>query len=63
MKCGSSSCFGLQEEHHDLLTVPDSAGAKAFFYFVFPMLFTFKYTIPDVRQPGKSDWYPVTMVM
>ena len=53
----------MQEEHHDLLTAPDSAGGKAFFYTVYPMLFTFKYTIPDVRQPGKSRWYPVTMIM
>jgi hypothetical protein len=53
----------VQEEFHDLLTAPDSAGGKAFFYFVYPMLLTFAYTIPDVRKPGKSDWYPVTMIM
>ena len=56
-------CVEFQEDHHDLLTAPDSAGGKAFFYFVYPMLFTFAYTIPDVRKPGMSNWYPITMLM
>merc|ERR1711871_475192 len=51
------------DEFHDLLTAPDSAGARAFFYFVYPMLFAFAYSIPDVRKPGKSGWYPITMIM
>ena len=41
-----------EDDYHDLLMVPESGGAKAFFYFVYPMLFVFKYTIPDVRKPG-----------
>ena len=53
----------MQEDFHDLLTAPDSAGGKGFFYFVWPMLVVFAYTIPDVRKPGRSSWYPVTMIM
>ena len=41
-----------EDDYHDLLMVPESGGAKAFFYFVYPMLFVFKYTIPDVRKSG-----------
>jgi len=52
-----------EDDYHDLLMVPESGGAKAFFYFVYPMLFVFKYTIPDVRKPGNDKMFPVTMSM
>ena len=61
MKCRACICF--QEEFHNLLTPPESDGGKAFFYFVYPMLVVFAYTIPDVRKPGNAGWYPVTMAM
>ena len=50
-------------EHHDLLEVPESTGGKIFFYFVFPMLCVFKYTIPDVKDPKYTNWYPATMIL
>merc|ERR1712072_718096 len=36
---------------------------KIFFYFVFPMLCVFKYTIPDVKDPKYTNWYPATMIL
>merc|ERR1711871_941098 len=40
----SAAAEDHDDEFHDLLTAPDSAGAKAFFYFVYPMLFAFAYS-------------------
>ena len=34
-----------------------------FFYLVFPLLFCFKYTVPDVRKKKYTEYYPATMII
>ena len=51
------------EEVHDLLARPDTLGAQLFFYYSFPLLFIFSWTIPDVRKKKLTNLYPATMVI
>eukprot|EP01043_Picozoa_sp_COSAG02_P045130 COSAG02_NODE_4097_length_5787_cov_1.650492_5_plen_228_part_00 len=49
---------------HDILQRPESGKAAIFlFYFTFPLLVCFKYTVPDVRFEKYTKWYPATMVI
>ena len=49
---------------HDILQRPEGCGPAAIlFYFTFPLLVCFKYTVPDVRYEQYTKWYPATMVI
>jgi Ca2+/Na+ antiporter len=51
------------EEIHDLLAWPATIGGRAWFIFVCPLLVIFRYTVPDVRYPRWTNFYPATMII
>ena len=66
----SLSTCSRDSEQRDGLTVNAIAGCREgggpapwFFYLVFPLLFCFKYTVPDVRKKKYTEYYPATMII
>ena len=66
----SLSTCSRDSEQRDGLTVNAIGGCREgggpalwFFYLVFPLLFCFKYTVPDVRKKKYTEYYPATMII
>jgi Ca2+/Na+ antiporter len=51
-----------EEEVHDILSMPESFGGRLFFFYCFPLLVLFKFTIIDVRKKKWTNFYPITMI-